>query len=155
MKKLNFVLIAVVLTSAIAFTTSCSKKKGCTDSTSTNYDADAKDDDGSCTYNGKVVFWYNEATADSLVSNGITSLTYYVNEKVIKTVDVIPNGYETSSPGCDDTDAFSVIVTEDLGDLKIATFSYNIKDQDGDDVFGGINGFVVTANSCNSIQLTY
>ena len=28
----------------------CSKKKGCMDSTSNNYDSDAEEDDGSCTY---------------------------------------------------------------------------------------------------------
>ena len=155
MKKLNFVLIAVVLTSAIAFTTSCSKKKGCTDSTSTNYDAKAKDDDGSCTYNGKAVFWYNEATADSLVANGITSITFYVDGQIVETLDslFIPVWYETSSPGCDDAEAFSIIVTKDLGNVKTKSFSYSSKDQNGETLFSGT--IEVTANSCNSIQLTF
>lgn len=45
MRYLSFLLIAVV---GLGFT-GC-KKKGCTDSTATNYDSKAKKDDGSCTY---------------------------------------------------------------------------------------------------------
>ena len=48
MKK-SYLFITVLLLSIGVTTVSC-KKKGCTDSTATNYDSKAKKDDGSCVY---------------------------------------------------------------------------------------------------------
>ena len=45
MKKTLYLFLAVSF-----FFTACKKEEGCTDSTATNYNADAEDDDGSCTY---------------------------------------------------------------------------------------------------------
>lgn len=50
---LNFVAI-VGLAASIAVLPSCNKKEGCTDPTAANYDADAKEDDGSCSYDDAV-----------------------------------------------------------------------------------------------------
>jgi hypothetical protein len=43
-------LVAMMLIGGVGATATSCKKKGCTDSTATNYDADAKKDDGSCTF---------------------------------------------------------------------------------------------------------
>ena len=45
MKKLIYTLLAVSM-----IFTACKKEEGCTNATATNYNADAEDDDGSCTY---------------------------------------------------------------------------------------------------------
>jgi hypothetical protein len=47
--KLSVFVFAALIGSTSVITTSC-KKKGCTDATAINYDADAKKDDGSCQY---------------------------------------------------------------------------------------------------------
>ena len=150
MKKLNFVLIAVVLTSAIAFTTSCSKKKGCTDSTSTNYDADAKDDNGSCTYEGSVQFWYNKATSESLVADGSTSLIIYVDGAVVGSYAT--SVYFTGDPDCGQSNV--VTSTKNLGNVKTKTLPYIVKDDLGDEIWSGNVTYDAT-KTCFSLQLIY
>ncbi len=50
MKKL-FLIALVALCSA------CSKQNGCTNENAINYDPSAEVDDGTCQYNGSIVFW--------------------------------------------------------------------------------------------------
>ena len=50
---LNFIAILGLATS-IAVLPACNKKEGCTDPTASNYDADAEESDGSCTYDDAV-----------------------------------------------------------------------------------------------------
>ena len=50
MKKKNLLLTTAVAVALSTSFTACKKKEGCTDPAATNYDADAKKDDGSCEY---------------------------------------------------------------------------------------------------------
>ncbi|MEZ4720400.1 MAG: hypothetical protein R2813_00820 [Flavobacteriales bacterium] len=50
MKSNTYSIIAVMALSMAAFTFSSCKKEGCMDETATNYDAEAKKDDGNCEY---------------------------------------------------------------------------------------------------------
>ena len=52
----------------IVTVSSCKKKEGCTDSTATNYDADAETDDGSCTFDNAVL-GCTDATATNYNAN--------------------------------------------------------------------------------------
>ena len=72
MKISSFILLVVALSVATVFTTSC-KKKGCTDPEALNYSEEAEKDDGSCSYEGAMVFYYDEATAAQLVQDGFNT----------------------------------------------------------------------------------
>ncbi len=71
MKKLT--LICIILITAI----SCSKKEqGCTDTTASNFSTLAEEDDGSCTYKGRITFYTTKCSSVD-VSEG--KITIYVN----------------------------------------------------------------------------
>ena len=84
----RIILFSSICLSLSVFISSCSKAdiRGCMDPTSTNYNSAATVDDGSCKYNGNVVFWYNSAGSDATVS--INGSTGYVT------------GWYTSTPSC-------------------------------------------------------
>jgi hypothetical protein len=70
MKKVKQLLFAITISVFAITNTSCSKEEGCTDNTATNYDTDAEEDDGSCTFNGNVSFW--QYSGDGLSSTSVT-----------------------------------------------------------------------------------
>ena len=139
--------MAVTFSTAMMFTTSCSKEKGCTDLNAKNYSETAKEDDGSCVYEGEIVFWYGKATADSLTNIGSVSLTYYVDNDIVgsSAADV----YYTSTPDCGANG--TITVTKDLGCDKSKSYSYKIIDQDNDEIWSGTVNF--NANTCTAIEL--
>ena len=125
------------------------KKEGCIDVDATNYNADAKKDDGTCTYEGKTVFWYNETASTNLTADGATSLTYYVNGEVVGSGAA--NVYWTAAPDCGQ-DA-SITVTKSLGGSKTSAYTYSVKDQTGWEYWSGSVTF--EANTCIKQQLTW
>lgn len=147
MKKVKMLLFGLVLFSATTFV-GC-KKEGCTDPDSINYNPDAKEDDASCQYEGKEVFWYNQATADALIADGATALTYYVDGQVVGSSAA--SVYWTGAPDCGQSG--SVTVTKALGNVKNKSYTYSIKDQTGFEYWSGVSNY--TANTCTAKQLTY
>jgi len=71
MKKQTLMIAAVA--GLFAVTAVSCKKEGCTDETATNYNEEAKKDDGSCTY---------EDGGDQMISSNITSNTTWTADKV-------------------------------------------------------------------------
>lgn len=124
------------------------KKEGCTDIDATNYDLDAKKDNGTCTYEGNTIFWYDEDVANYLVSDGAISLTYYVDNNIVgsSAANVYWSG---TSPDCGTTGL--VTVSKNLGGFKTQAYAYEIVDQDGWIYWQGTLNF--NANTCFSLQL--
>jgi len=153
MKKLHSLGVASTLLLFLLLigttTTSCKKVQGCMDSVAKNYDALAEKDDGSCIYEGKVVFWYTEPVSEYLINDRfVTSLAYYVGGELVGS-SAASVSY-TSNPECGDYGA--ITVTRDLGKLKSKQYSYKIEDGiDGEVIWSGTINF--EANSCLKIQL--
>ncbi len=113
MKKLLYLCLAV----AFIFT-ACKKEEGCTNSMATNYNADAEEDDGSCTYS-IVGVW--TPTSEAVNS----SYTYYQNGILIYSMDT---SY-TSTSNDPDWEASTIEFTTN-GDMKedgevIGTYTYS------------------------------
>jgi len=126
--------------------TSC-KKEGCTDPDSTTYNADAKKDDGTCNFQGEVVFWYGQDASDFLVNDGATTLTFYVDGEIVGSTAT--SVYWTASPTCGSN--ASITVTKNLGGVKTQSYSYRVEDQTGWEYYNGTLNF--NANSCFALEL--
>lgn len=147
MKKISLV-ISVLLIGLMAFTTGC-KTEGCTDPDSVTYDVDADEDDGTCQYEGTVVFWYGKTTSEGLIENDAQSLKIYLDGELLGSYagDV----YFASEPDCETTS--TVKVTKDLGGNKTQSYSYKVVD---DDDFTWWEGNVnVNANTCTTLELPW
>ena len=140
-------LVLIFLSLILGFS-ACSRS-GCMDIDSINYDPDANKDDGSCLYTGQVVFWYGQNTANGLVNDGATSLTFYVNNQVVGSSAA--NVYWASAPFCGDNG--SVTVEYDLGGVKSLAVNYSVRDQTGWEYWAGVINF--TANDCRSAELQW
>ena len=132
----------------ISFTTGC-KTEGCTDPDSITFDAEADEDDGTCQYEGNVVFWYNQTASEGLIAADAQSLKFYVDEELIGSY--ASDVYFTSSPDC--TTASVVTSKKDLGTDKKKSFSYKVID---DDDFTWWEGTIeYEANTCIALELQW
>jgi len=149
MRKLVTLIICLSLISGISVINSCKKDKvkGCMDKDSKNYNANAEEDNGSCAYEGSIVFWYNKTTSEFLLSDGAIALTYYVNGSIVGSTDA--SVYWSGAPDCDQSG--SVTIKKDLGSDKTKSFTFSAKDQTGWEYFKGTVDF--TANNCTTYQL--
>jgi hypothetical protein len=128
--------------------TGCEKKiLGCTDPNSINFNSSANVNDGSCQYEGSIVFWYDPITADTLIAHKVTSLTYYVNGVVVGSS--IPSISWVTPPDCGQN--ASVTVTEPFTGVTNLTYSFSVNDQNG--IVWWNNTATFIANGCSSYQL--
>ena len=146
MKRTVYIILMVVI--ILPLFSGCEKKiLGCTDPNSINFNSSANVNDGSCQYEGSIVFWYDPITADTLIAHKVTSLTYYVNGVVVGSS--IPAISWITPPDCGQN--ASVTVTEPFTGVTNLTYSFSVNDQNGIVWWNQTVTFV--ANGCSSYQL--
>lgn len=147
MKSTSILTILLLIAGTTLF--SGCKKEGCTDPDSKTYNADAKKDNGTCSYEGRVVFWFGQSASLGLQNDGATTLTYYVDGQVVGSSAT--SVYWTGSPDCGQNG--SITITKDLGSVKNKSYTYSVKDQTGFEYWSGVLNF--TANTCSAVELTW
>lgn len=147
MKIFGLLLIAGVLV------VSC-KKKGCTDFNATNYDTAASKDDGSCTFEGSVVFWFDDTTSATMYASSTMRMDIMMDNVVIGSLNW--NQYTSAAPNCGISG-----YTETIDMTSIAT-----KDQiwyawTPPDPVSGIRGFIDSGvvifekSECIPVEIEY
>lgn len=144
-KRISFQIITLSFLSVISFT-SC-KEEGCMDPDSKTFNANADKDDGSCKYEGSVVFYYDDLTSLLLLDEGVTALTYYVDGSIIGSTAA--DVYSTNVPSCGSSGSISKTI--DLGSNKSKSITYKIVDDTGDILWEG--SYSVKANTCHAIDI--
>jgi len=128
----HFFRQSLVFISIILIIVSC-KKEGCTDLNAANYNNKAKKDNGSCTYEGSVVFWYDLSTSSLLETNGVTELTYILNNTTIGTLSA--STFWNEAPECGSENVISV--TYGIPNDVVLDYEYSVLDQNGNERFSG------------------
>lgn len=156
MKKIIYLVLAV----SFLFT-ACKKEEGCTDPIATNYNGDAEDDDGSCTFGIVGVWTPYEVTveanvtvtfAGATIQSFDTSYTQTALEAGIEgNIEFTNSGtiITTNDMGALETDNYTTsgntitITNSDDGETDVATYtvtktnlSFTISDNEIDDEMG-------------------
>jgi hypothetical protein len=142
-RKLAF----TALISATAILSGC-KQEGCTNPDAVNYSSEADTDDGSCTYEGEVVFWHGAAASQMVIDYYGKSLEFYVDDQLVGSTAAAV--YWNGAPNCGQNG--SITVTKDLGTVPTRASTYQVYDEDGYMWWSGIVNF--NANTCTSFELT-
>lgn len=125
----NLLLVFVLLTTIMGCQKEPVKIFGCTDPSATNYNSSANTDNGTCSYSGRVTFWYN--------SNG-TNATVYVGGYVA----YVTQYYPTYDPSCGSSGCANFT-------LPPGTYSYSASS-----TWSSWSGYVtITKNGCAMICL--
>lgn len=140
------IITKLFMSSVLALTFFSCAKPGCTDPSATNYSSAAKKNDGSCTYQTKLIFWQDLSAAQSWAPLGVTSLKYYVNGNYIGSS--IATEYYPSLPSCSANGQASYTI--DLGQNTTGSVNVKITDQTGQSWY---DEYITVDNSeCNYYQ---
>lgn len=152
MKKVITLFICITLIAGVSSTNSCKKDnkiKGCMDIDSKNYKATAQADDGSCLYEGDIVFWYDQTASTGLLADGATALTFYLSGLVIGSSAT--SVYWVVAPVCGQNG--SITASEDLGKVKTLAYTLSVVDQTGFEYWN--ETLNIDANTCIQFQLLW
>jgi len=146
MKKL--LIFAAMFVFMLVLLESCGNK-GCTDPDSVNFDPNAIEDDGSCEYEGKVIFWYDNATKMKLLNSGLITINYFIDGYKVGTTPV--TAYSATEPECGKSGL--VTATQNLGKAKTLSIKYEVYDADNTSNLIFTGNIAFKANQCVKIKL--
>ena len=144
MKHTRILLAALGLSLIIS---SC-YKTGCTNPDATNYNPEVDTEDQSCSYTGKLVFWCDAVTSDSLNTIEAHDTLRFELEGVL--VDSIATvNFKSAAGDCDAGGTKTFVRNYD--DNTDRYYKYRVKGEDLETIY---EGFVeVKANDCVVVKL--
>ncbi len=144
----KFTTIVLFFLTTFFLLTGC-VKEGCTDENATNKSTTAKKDDGTCRYEGSVVLWIHDSSAQKMMRDTIQNLIIYVDGDVVGSLSVGQNFMTAPDCGAANT----ITLTRDLFSAKTRAFSYRILDDRSIKRFAGVLTF--NGNTCEKNELVY
>jgi hypothetical protein len=147
-KIIGMAMLCLIITTLV----SCEKPKGCTDKDSVNYDSEAQIDDGSCRYEGKVVFWWDGDLTTDFQNAGASTVKIYVNGEFEGSV-AISGQFWDSAPSCGASSTVTSTIDMGVNKSESIIVEYVILDNNGDEIDSVEETFTITANTCNTIQI--
>lgn len=96
------------------------KKGGCIDPLAVNYSSEADKDNGTCTYHGKVIFWFTPVTAGNLLNASVSTLDFYVDGVLLTSIPVTESS--ENQPACGSLGTLTV----DIGNEQSSNLPYTV-----------------------------
>lgn len=121
------------------------KKEGCTISSAINYDSEADVNNGSCMYQTKVSFWFNQNISNAWITQGVTILNIYFDDVQVGSMD--PADWKPG-PDCDGN---NYTITYDLGLVDTKTVFCVVRNQSGNNKFS--TEITLYNGSCHNIEI--
>jgi hypothetical protein len=154
--KISIIILSITAILLFIFIIeSCAKKiGGCMDTNATNFNINANENNGTCQYQGKVVFWWNQAFADSCSHAGVDSVKIYTRG-ILQCATSVPTQSWSSAPDCGSASvlAFSIPLGENTSEnvtIQAILISH------GGTTWSTVNyNPLVAFNSCQSFQLLW
>ncbi|MDF3028570.1 MAG: hypothetical protein K0S23_2877 [Fluviicola sp.] len=143
MKQLFIIALGLLILST---SYSC-KRKGCTYDTATNHSSKAKKDDGSCEFESRVSFWFNQSTSNFLVSYGVTTLHIYVDDQAVGEINV--SDWKIGA----DCGGNNLTIPTNYTETETKVYQYEARSQTGTLHFEGT--FTASPNECLSVELKW
>lgn len=148
LKTMNLKSILLTLLVFNCILLSSCKKEGCTNQFASNYDSEAKKDDGSCTYNWSQVFWWNSTTLANLQNANVNEVNIYVNNSLVANETL--NFSWISAPACGANGSITTTVYLNNGALSAP---YEVRDQNGNTILSG--SLSPEGTNCQQLELIY
>ena len=121
-KSLSLILILVSL-----LFTSCIKE-GCTNAFALNFNKEAEKDNGTCHYEGRITFYFDQIQAVHMASNGATEVNFYIDNDFSGRLSI--DEFHDGTPNCEAQNALTI--TEYFSDPTAHFKLLKLKDQNDD-----------------------